>query len=53
MFLVNLEVEHGRGGDGENYNDGFVSMCDVPYPEMVEASREVAAELYTRRFGQQ
>ncbi len=41
----------GRGGDGENYNDGFVSMCDVPYPEMVEASREVAAELYTRRFG--
>ena len=42
----------GRGGDGENYNDGFVSMCDVPYPEMVEASREVAAELYTRRFGE-
>ena len=37
--------------DGENYNDGFVSVCDVPYPEMVAASREVAAELYTRRFG--
>lgn len=36
--------------DGENYNDGFVTVCDVPYPEMVEASREVAAELYTRRF---
>ena len=40
----------GRGLDGENYNDGFVTMCDVPYPEMVEATREVAAELYTRRF---
>jgi len=44
----------GRGGDSdcsENYNDGFVSVCDVPYPEMVEASREIAAQMYTRRYG--
>ncbi len=44
----------GRGGgsdDSENFNDGFVSVCDVPYPEMVEASRAVAAEMYGRRSG--
>ena len=44
----------GRGGDSdnsENFNDGFVSVCDVPYPEMVEASRAVAAQMYTRRYG--
>ena len=44
----------GRGGgsdDSENFNDGFVSICDVPHPEMVEAARAVAAEMYGRRFG--
>ena len=48
-FQYQNQPVSGRG-DGENYNDGFVTVCDVPYPEMVEASREVAAELYTRRF---
>lgn len=40
----------GRAYDGENYNVGFVSVADVPYPEMVEAARELNTELYTRRF---
>lgn len=35
--------------DGENWNIGLVSVCDVPYPEMVEALRDVAALLYVRR----
>lgn len=35
----------GRG-DGENYQLGFVDICDTPYPEMVEAARELAAGLY-------
>jgi len=35
--------------DGENYDDGFVSVCDVPYPELVEACRKTAAAMYRRR----
>lgn len=41
----------GRAYDGENYNVGFVSVADEPYPDMVEAAKEINAELYTRRFG--
>lgn len=37
--------------DGENYNCGFVNICDIPYPEMVEASRAVAVQMYVRRYG--
>ncbi len=37
--------------DGENFNAGFVSVCDVPYPELVEAARTVASEIYSRRSG--
>ncbi|WP_233267400.1 beta-galactosidase [Paraglaciecola sp. L3A3] len=40
----------GRAYDGENYNVGFVTNADVPYKEMVEASREINQELYPRRF---
>jgi hypothetical protein len=42
----------GRTYDGENYNVGFVTMTDTPYPEMVEAAKAVHAEAYRRRFGQ-
>ncbi|WP_228374431.1 beta-galactosidase [Demequina rhizosphaerae] len=41
----------GRQIDGENYNIGFVSVTDRPYPEMVDAAREVNSELYDRRWG--
>jgi hypothetical protein len=41
----------GRPGDGENYNCGFVSVTDTPYPEMVAAARQVSGEMYGRRFG--
>ncbi|MEO1449565.1 MAG: beta-agarase [Bacteroidota bacterium] len=41
----------GRAHDGENYNVGFVTNTDVPYPEMVQSAKEVNRELYTRRFG--
>ena len=40
----------GRG-DGENYQIGFVTVADTPYPELVRAAREVAGEMYPRRFG--
>jgi len=41
----------GRTLDGENYNIGFVTVTDTPYPEMVRAAREVLSELYPRRAG--
>ncbi len=41
----------GRQYDGENYNIGFVTVTDTPYPEMVKAAREVHAEAYRRRWG--
>ena len=41
----------GRAHDGENYNIGFVTNTDVPYAPLVQAAKEVNAELYERRFG--
>ena len=38
----------GRG-DGENYQIGFVDVCDRPYPKLAEAAREVAEEMYDLR----
>ena len=37
--------------DGENYQIGFLSVADTPYPELVKAARAVAAEMYKRRYG--
>ena len=41
----------GRGYDGENYNVGFVTVCDVPYPEIVKAAKALNQDLYPLRFG--
>lgn len=41
----------GRAYDGENYNVGFVSVTDQPYPEMVAAAKEVNSTLYPYRYG--
>ena len=38
----------GRG-DGENYQIGFVDVCDTPYGETIQASREIGAEMYGDR----
>ncbi|MCX7046152.1 MAG: beta-galactosidase [Candidatus Sumerlaeota bacterium] len=35
--------------DGENYQIGFVDICDTPYPEIVAASRRVGSEMYEVR----
>ncbi len=40
----------GRAHDGENYNVGFVSNTDIPYPPMVKKAKEVNSNLYNRRF---
>ncbi len=40
----------GRAFDGENYNVGFVSTTDIPYPEMVEAARDIMRDIYPERY---
>ncbi len=39
--------------DGENYQIGFVDICDKPYPEIVQAAREVGNSMYEYRFDEQ
>lgn len=41
----------GRSYDGENYNIGFVTVTDTPYPEMVKIARQTHDEAYSRRWG--
>lgn len=36
--------------DGENYQIGFVDICDTPYPETLRACREVGYEMYQIRL---
>lgn len=50
-FQYHDEPITGRWFDGENYNIGFVTITDTPYPEMVAAARKVHADAYPRRFG--
>ena len=38
--------------NGTNMQSGFLDIADTPYPEIIEASRGVAARLYTERLGQ-
>jgi len=47
-FQFGDEAVTGRG-DGENYQIGFVDVCDTPYAETIAASREIGAELYALR----
>lgn len=42
----------GRLIDNENMGIGFVDICDRPYSEMVEAAREIGAQLYSVRSGE-
>ena len=37
--------------DGENYQIGFIDICDTPYWETTAASREVGGEVYAIRGG--
>ncbi len=36
--------------DGENYQIGFVTVTDAPYPELVRAARDIGATMYRRRM---
>ena len=47
-FEFGDEAVTGRG-DGENYQIGFVDVCDTPYAETIAASREIGRQLYELR----
>ena len=40
----------GRAFDGENANIGFVTTTDIPYPELIEAVKDVTGNMYQRRI---
>ncbi|WP_041522724.1 beta-galactosidase [Gilvimarinus agarilyticus] len=42
----------GRAFDGENANIGFVTVTDIPYPEMIKAAKDINYNLYPKRYGQ-
>jgi hypothetical protein len=48
-FQYGDQATTGRG-DGENYQIGFVDICDTPYPEIVNSSRHVGATMYRLRL---
>ena len=48
-FQYGDQATTGRG-DGENYQIGFLDICDTPYPEIVRASRTTGASLYRVRL---
>jgi len=50
-FALVDEPVSGRTLEGENHGFGFLTITDTPYPEMIEASRRVATDLYTHRTG--
>jgi hypothetical protein len=47
-YQLNDQVTTGRN-DGENYQIGFLSICDNPHTEMVAASRTIGSQLYQLR----
>ncbi len=48
-FKYQDEPVTGRVHDEENYQIGFVDVCDTPYPETIVAIRKVSREMYTLR----
>jgi len=48
-FQYKDQATTGRS-DGENYQIGFIDICDNPYPEIVRACRELGDNLYEFRL---
>jgi len=48
-FQYRDQATTGRG-DGENYQIGFIDICDTPYSETIKACREVGYRLYQHRM---
>lgn len=50
-FQFSSQATTGRT-DGENYQIGFVDICDTPYAETIEAVRNVGKKMYDLRYNQ-
>jgi hypothetical protein len=50
-FQYGDQATTGRG-DGENYQIGFLDICDTPYPDTIAACREVGETMYAYRAQQ-
>ncbi len=50
-FQYGDQATTGRG-DGENYQIGFLDICDTPYPETIAACREAGYSMYAHRAEQ-
>ncbi|MBN2476798.1 MAG: beta-agarase [Pirellulales bacterium] len=48
-FQYGDQATTGRG-DGENYQIGLLDVCDTPYPETIEAVRQVGYGMYGDRL---
>jgi len=48
-FQYKDQATTGRG-DGENYQIGFIDICDTPYPEIIGAARSVGGNMYEYRL---
>jgi len=48
-FQYGDQAATGRG-DGENYQIGFVDVCDTPYVETIEVAREIGRTMYSLRL---
>jgi hypothetical protein len=48
-FQYKDQATTGRG-DGENYQIGFIDICDKPYPEIVRTCRQIGYSLYEYRL---
>ncbi len=51
LVPIQRSGDDGRG-DGENYQIGFVDVCDRPYPEITRACHEVGERMYEVRMGE-
>lgn len=51
-FQYQDQATTGRG-DGENYQIGFVDVCDTPYPELRSAARLIGQTMYEIRLGKE
>jgi hypothetical protein len=49
FFKFRDQSATGRPLDEENYQIGFVDVCDTPYAETIEACRAVGNDMYTLR----
>ena len=48
-FQYSDQAFTGRG-DGENFQIGFIDICDNPYPEIVDAARKIGYRMYQERI---